>query len=193
MSFGFPVFLQPRTGQTGQGSTDPGTTGTGTTGTAETTGTDTPGTAGTTDPGAPGTDTTGTAGTTGTDTTTPDATTTIELTQEQCQAANKHLFLVAAGYDAGGIIAGLLMFFVLRRKLIGTFTTRVLAGIFTAMIVVIALGHVREHPEDFTRCLNSEFRRYLFLQSAEVARTIVLLVLPTSLLTALGCWGINKT
>ena len=189
MSFGFPVFLQPRTGQTGQGGTDPGATGT-----AETTGTDTTGTAETT-----GTDTTGTAATTGTDTTGTDTTppsdmlVRIELTQEQCQAANKHLFLVAAGYDAGGIIAGLLMFFVLRRKLIGTFTTRVLAGVFTAMIVVIALGHVREHPEDFTRCLNSEFRRYLFLQSAEVARTIVLLVLPTTLLTALGCWGINKT
>jgi hypothetical protein len=191
MSFGFPVYLQPRTGQTGQGGTDPGTGGD-TPGTAETTTSDNTGTAGTpTTPEATTSDT----GTTGADSTTPvsDVSPAIELTQEQCQAANKHLFLVAAGYDAAGLIVGLLAFFVLRKKLIGTFTTRLLAGVFLSIVVVVALAGLREHPDEIQRCINSEFRRYLFLQSAEVARALVLLVLPTGLLTALGCWGINKT
>jgi hypothetical protein len=177
MSFRFPVFLQPRTGQTEQPSTDNGS-----------------------QPTQPGTDQPAQPAQTGTTEPVPAqtelaSTGTLEVNQQLCEAANRNMLISAAGYDVGALVVGLLTFFILRRKLIGTFGIRLLVAVLLAGIVgALLMGFDPVRADDLVRCLNSvDYRRYVLLQEANVARGLVLGLLPTSVLTAIGCWAINKT
>jgi hypothetical protein len=169
MGFRFPVFLQARTVQTEQPSTDDG---------SQTTqpGTDQPAQTGTTEPE-------------------PALPAALEVNQQLCETANRNMLIAAAGYDAGALVVGLLTFFILRRKLIGTFGIRLLVAVLLAGIGgALLMGFDPARADDLVRCLNSvDYRRYILLQEANVARGLVLGLLPTSLLTAIGCWAINKT
>jgi hypothetical protein len=177
MSFRFPVFLQPRTGQTEQPSTDNGSQPT----QPSTDQPPQPAQTGTTEPAPAQTE--------------PATTGTLEVNQQLCEAANRNMLISAAGYDAGALVVGLLTFFILRRKLIGTFGIRLLVAVLLAGIVgALLMGFDPVRADDLVRCLNSvDYRRYVLLQEANVARGLVLGLLPTSLLTAIGCWAINKT
>lgn len=178
MSFRFPVFLQPRTGQTEQPSTDNGS-----------------------QPAQPGTPEqpaqpaqTGAAEPVPTPADT-GTTASTEVTQQLCEAANRNMFISAAGYDAGALVVGLLTFFIMRRKLVGTFGIRLLVAVLLAGLVgALLMGFDPARADDLVRCLNSvDYRRYILLQEANIARGLVLGLLPTSVLTAIGCWAINKT
>jgi hypothetical protein len=172
MSFRFTVFLQPRTGQTEQPTTpDPGAQP----------GTDQPAQTGVAEPAPAPVD----AGTVA----------ALEVNQQLCEAANRNMLIAAAGYDAGALVVGLLTFFILRRRLIGTFGIRLLIAVLLAGLVgALLMGFDPARADDLVRCLNSvDYRRYVLLQEANVARGLALGLLPTSLLTALGCWAINKT
>lgn len=174
MSFRFPVFLQPRTGQTEQPSTDNGSQ-------PSTDQPAQPAQTGTTEPVPAQTE--------------PAQTGTLEVNQQLCEAANRNMLISAAGYDAGALVVGLLTFFILRRKLIGTFGIRLIVAVLLAGLVgALLMGFDPVRADDLVRCLNSvDYRRYILLQEANVARGLVLGLLPTSLLTAIGCWAINKT
>ncbi len=177
MSYRFPVFLQPRTGQTDPQPTE---------------NTQTPPTT----TGQTGTSTTGTTEPVPVATPTDNATTgTLEVNQQLCEAANRNMLIAAGGYDAGALVVGLLTFFIMRRKLIGTFSIRMITAVLFAGIVgALLLGFDPARADDLVRCLNSvDYRRYVLLQEANVARGLVLGLLPTSVLTALGCFVINRT
>ncbi|MBL8679421.1 MAG: hypothetical protein JNK05_09665 [Myxococcales bacterium] len=178
MSFRFPVFLQPRTGQTEQSGTD-NSNGQPSTPTPDQPAQ--PAQPSTTEP-VPAPADTGTSA-------------TLEVNQQLCEAANRNMLISAAGYDAGALVVGLLTFFILRRKLIGTYGIRLLVAVLLAGVVgALLMGFDPVRADDLVRCLNSaDYRRYVFLQEANVARGLVLGLLPTSLLTAIGCWAINKT
>ncbi|MDP3277901.1 MAG: hypothetical protein Q8Q09_22140 [Deltaproteobacteria bacterium] len=179
MSFGFVVFLQPRVGQPAENppanpGTDPGQTPPPnaeqpTTGTTPQEALPVP-----IEAGAPG---------------------TLEVNQQLCEAANRNMFISAAGYDAGALVVGLLVFFVMRRKLWGTFSVRMITAVLLAGLVgALLMGFDPVRADDLVRCLNSvDYRRYIWLQEANVARGLVLGLLPTGVLTALGCLGINRT
>jgi hypothetical protein len=177
MSFRFPVFLQPRTGQTEQPTPDNGSQPTQPTPEQPAQ----PAQTGTSEP-VPAPADTGTPG-------------TLEVNQQLCEAANRNMLISAAGYDAGALVVGLLTFFLLRRKLIGTFGIRLLVAVLLAGLVgALLMGFDPVRADDLVRCLNSvDYRRYILLQEANVARGLVLGLLPTSVLTAIGCWAINKT
>lgn len=173
MSYRFPVFLQPRTGQTENTqpppSTDPSTPPPAQNGTTEQAPTPAPAD-------------------------TPVAG-TLEVNQQLCEAANRNMLIAAAGYDAGALVVGLLTFFIMRRKLVGTFSIRMITAVlFAGVVGALLLGFDPARADDLVRCLNSvDYRRYILLQEANVARGLVLGLLPTSILTALGCFGINRT
>jgi|LNFM01.1.fsa_nt_gb hypothetical protein len=175
MSFRFPVFLQPRTGQTDQPGTDNGQPA------QQPEQPTQPAQTGASDPVPVAVDTT--------------TAQTLEVNQQLCEAANRNMLISAAGYDAGALVVGLLTFFILRRKLIGTYGIRLLVAVLLAGLVgALLMGFDPVRADDLVRCLNSaDYRRYVFLQEANVARGLVLGLLPTSVLTAIGCWAINKT
>jgi hypothetical protein len=178
MSYRFPVFLQPRAGQT----TDPQPPEN-------------------TQPQTPPTNTAGTtAGPDSTNTAqipvdTSTTTGTLEVNQQLCEAANRNMLIAAGGYDTGALVVGLLTFFILRRKLIGTYAIRmIVAVLFAGIVGALLLGFDPARADDLVRCLNSaDYRQYIMLQQANIARGLALGLLPTSLLTALGCFVINRT
>jgi hypothetical protein len=70
----------------------------------------------------------------------------------------------------------------------------IVAVLLAGVVGALLMGFDPVRADDLVRCLNSvDYRRYVLLQEANVARGLVLGLLPTSLLTAIGCWGINKT
>lgn len=118
------------------------------------------------------------------------------LNQELCEQANRNGLIAAGGYAFGASLVGIILFMVMRKKLWGTAFTRYLTAVLTAAIlstVLVAWDPIR--ADVLTRCMdpNQGFAQYVFLGSMLAARALVLGLVPSVLVTLVGCFVANRT
>lgn len=120
--------------------------------------------------------------------------TSSDLSQTLCQTASRNMLVAAGGYDLGGVLLGLLLFFVMKKRLWATVAVRYVCSLGLSVLaagLLVGLDPVR--ADDLKRCLASaEFSRYVLLGQSEIARALALGVGPTLLVTLLGCFAINR-
>jgi hypothetical protein len=134
---------------------------------------------------------------------TAPATTTTEVpagtagyaSQEMCQRANHDALISAGGYAFGASLLGMVIFLVMRKKLWLSSFGRYMTAILVACAVGLTLAlwdPVR--ADDLTLCLNAaDFKQYVFLGGQLFARALVLGLVPSFLVTLLGCFVANRT
>ncbi len=123
------------------------------------------------------------------------ATPTSYLSQESCTQASKNGLISAAGYTVGASLIGIVVFVVMRKKLWGSAFGRYLTGVGLACAIgttVAGLDPVR--ADILEQCMHSaDFSQYVFLGSQLFARALVLGLIPTLVVTLLGCLVANRT
>ncbi len=120
---------------------------------------------------------------------------TTYLSQESCTQASKNGLISAAGYTVGASLIGIVVFVVMRKKLWGSAFGRYLTGVGLACAIgttVAGLDPVR--ADVLEQCMHSaDFSQYVFLGSQLFARALVLGLIPTLVVTLLGCLVANRT
>lgn len=131
----------------------------------------------------------------GTPTTEPPPATSGYASQELCQQANKDALISAGGYAFGASLLGIVIFLVMRKKLWMSSFGRYMTAILVACVVGLTLAlwdPVR--ADDLTLCLNAaDYKQYVFLGGQLFARALVLGLVPSFLVTLLGCFVANRT
>lgn len=118
------------------------------------------------------------------------------LNQEMCETANRNGLIAAGGYTFGASLLGVIIFMVMRKKLWGSAFTRYVVAILTAALlssILVAWDPVR--ADVLERCMdpNQGFAQYVFLGSMLAARALVLGLVPSVIVTFLGCFAANRT
>lgn len=117
------------------------------------------------------------------------------LSQETCQQASRSGLIAAAGYTVGASLLGIVIFVVMRKKLWGSGFVRYLTGVGVACIlgtVIAGLDPVR--ADILEQCMHSaDFSQYVFLGTQLFARALVLGLIPTLVVTLVGCLVANRT
>lgn len=118
------------------------------------------------------------------------------LTQEMCEQASNNGLIAAGGYAFGSSLVGVMLFMLMRKKLWGTAFSRYATAVLTAAVLSsVLVGWDPARADVLQRCLdpNQPFHQYVFLGSMLVARALVLGLVPSVLVTALGCFAANRT
>jgi hypothetical protein len=117
-----------------------------------------------------------------------------ELSQPFCQSANRLQFVSIACYDAAGLIAALVFFAVMKRRLIGTRALRF--AVATAVGAALGAALVAWDPlraDDVARCMHSaEYARFVMLATAGAVRAVLLGLVPAAVLAWLGSALLNR-
>ncbi|MDB4929690.1 MAG: hypothetical protein JWM10_2174 [Myxococcaceae bacterium] len=117
------------------------------------------------------------------------------LSQETCQQASRSGLIAAGGYTVGASLVGIVIFVVMRKKLWGSAFVRYLTGVGVACAIgttVAGLDPVR--ADILEQCMHSaDFSQYVFLGTQLFARALVLGLVPTLVVTLLGCLVANRT
>lgn len=117
-----------------------------------------------------------------------------ELTQGVCQDASTSALISAGGYAVGASLLGIIVFLLMRRRLVGTAVTRYLTAVIVATVTGTTLAALDPARADLLkRCLSSDFAHYVFLGEQPFARAMVLGLAPALVLTLLGCLILNRT
>lgn len=131
----------------------------------------------------------------GTDTPVAVNTTVSGVSQDTCEKASKSALIVCGGYDFAGVLLGVVLFVLMKKKLWGTIFSRYMVGVFVASILAAVLVYFDwGHSEDLIMCLQSpDLARYIWPTASSVARALVLGLAPTFLVSSLGCFVANRT
>lgn len=124
----------------------------------------------------------------------PPGTDAAELTQSACEDASSNALISAGGYAVGASLLGVIVFLVMRRKLVGTAVTRYLTAVIVSTVTGTTLAALDPARADLLkRCLSSTFAHYVFLGDQPFARAMVLGLAPALVLTLIACLIINRT
>ena len=118
-----------------------------------------------------------------------------ELSQPLCQAANRSLLIATSGYLAAATLLGVVVFLLMKKRLVGSRFVRSITAVALASGAAAALlAYDPLRADDVTRCIHSgEFARYIILGGSTASRALALGVLPAAALTAIACLVANRS